>query len=183
MRDDLVLVRVPAKTLDMAAEETVWRGNSSQWKNFGQYLLYTLFGAIIVALFLFVSRVASPDLSRFAPFVLLFLVAPIFMALSRYLQTKSKTYELTSERLKTTQGVFNKVTETLELYRVKDLETRQPFLHRLVGLENVQLNTSDTSTPVILVEAVPSNVQLADKIRNQVEAVRVQKGVREIDME
>jgi membrane protein YdbS with pleckstrin-like domain len=182
VRDDLVLARAPATTLDMA-EETVWRGNSSQWKNIGRYLFCALLGAIIVALFLFVSKASSPELSRFAPFILLFLAAPIFMALSRYLQTKSKTYELTSERLKTTQGVFNKVSETLELYRVKDLETLQPFLYRLARLENVQLNTSDTSTPVILVEAVPSNVQLADKIRNQVEAVRTQKGVREIDME
>jgi membrane protein YdbS with pleckstrin-like domain len=112
-----------------------------------------------------------------------FLVAPIFMALARYLQTKSKSYELTTERLKTTQGVFTKVTETLELYRVKDLETRQPFLYRLVGLENVQLNTSDASSPVVLIKAVSSGVALADKARNQVEAVRAQKGVREIDVE
>lgn len=164
-------------------EETVWRGTSSQWKNSGRYLFSVLLCAIIVALFLFLSGVSSPEIGRFAPFILLFLAAPIFMALSRYLQTKSRTYELTSERLKTTQGVFNKVTETLELYRVKDLETRQPFLYRLAGVENVQLNTSDASTPVILVEAVPSNVHLADKIRNQVETVRTQKGVREIDME
>lgn len=165
------------------AEETIWRGNSSQWTNLGRYLVCALLCAIIVALFLFASKVSSPELSRFAPFILLFLVAPIFMALSRYLQTKSKTYELTSERLKTTHGVFSKVTETLELYRVKDLETRQPFLHRLAGLENVQLNTSDASTPVIVVEAVSSITHLADKIRNQVETVRTLKGVREIDME
>ena len=105
------------------------------------------------------------------------------MALSRYLQTKSKRYDLTTERLKTTQGVFNKVTETLELYRVKDLETRQPFFYRLAGLENVQLNTSDVSSPAVLIEAVPARLALADKTRNQVEAVRAQKGVREVDVE
>jgi membrane protein YdbS with pleckstrin-like domain len=182
LRDDLVLVRASATTLDMA-EETIWRGSSSQWKNLGRYLFCALLCVIIVTLSLFVSKGSSPGLSRFAPFIMLFLVAPIFMALSRYLQTKSKTYELTSERLKTTQGVFNNVTETLELYRVKDLETRQPFLHRLAGLENVQLNTSDASTPMVLVEAVPSKLHLDDKIRNQVETVRTQKGVREIDME
>jgi len=108
---------------------------------------------------------------------------PIFMALSRYLQTKSKTYELTNERLKITEGVFSKTTDTLELYRVKDLETRQPFLYRMVRVENVQLNTSDSSSPSVFIEAVPSAVMLADKIRNEVEAIRAQKGVREIDVE
>ena len=160
------------------AEETVWRGSPSQWMNLGRLLFCVLLSGLIVAIFL-----VAASISRFGPFILLLLVAPIFMALARYLQTKSRSYELTTERLKTTEGVFNKVTETLELYRVKDLETRQPFLYRLVGLENVQLNTSDASSPVVLIEAVPSTVALADKARNQVEAIRAQKGVREIDVE
>jgi len=137
-------------------EEMVWRGTSSQWKNFGFFILCALFCWLIV---------------------------PIFIALARYLQTKNKVYELTTERLKTTEGVFSKVTDTLELYRVKDLEKRQPFFYRLVGMENVALNTSDASSPFILIEAIPSSVGVADKIRNQVEAVRAQKGVREIDVE
>jgi uncharacterized membrane protein YdbT with pleckstrin-like domain len=137
-------------------EQTVWRGASSQWKNLGVFILCGLFCWLIV---------------------------PIFIALSRYLQTKNKIYELTTERLKITEGIFSKVTDTLELYRVKDLETRQPFLYRMFGVENVQMNTSDTSSPFIFIEAIPSAVSLGDKIRNQVEAIRAQKGVREIDVE
>jgi len=137
-------------------EQTVWRGTSSQWKNLGVFILCGLFCWLIV---------------------------PIFIALSRYLQTKNKIYELTTERLKITEGIFSKVTDTLELYRVKDLETRQPFLYRMFGVENVQMNTSDTSSPFIFIEAIPSTVGLGDKIRNQVEAIRAQKGVREIDVE
>ncbi len=105
------------------AEETVWRGTSSQWKNFGVYILCALFCWLIV---------------------------PIFIALARYLQTKNKVYALTTERLKITEGVFNKVTDTLELYRVKDIETRQPFVYHTFGVENVQLNTSDASSPLFL---------------------------------
>ena len=98
------------------AEETVWRGSPSQWMNLGRLLFCVLLSGLIVAIFL-----VAASISRFGPFILLLLVAPIFMALARYLQTKSRSYELTTERLKTTEGVFNKVTETLELYRVKDL--------------------------------------------------------------
>ena len=137
-------------------EQTVWCGPSSQWKNLGVFILCGLFCWLIV---------------------------PIFIALARYLQTKNKIYELTTERLKITEGIFSKVTDTLELYRVKDIETRQPFLYRMLGVENVQMNTSDTSSPFIFIEAIPSAVGLGDKIRNQVEAIRQQKGVREIDVE
>ena len=138
------------------AEETVWHGRSSQWKNFGVFILCGLFCWLIV---------------------------PIFIALARYLQTKCKIYELTTERLKITEGVFSKVTDTLELYRVKDLEMRQPFLYRLVGVENIHINTSDASTPFVFIEAIPSTVGFGDKLRNQVEIIRTQKRVRELDIE
>jgi uncharacterized membrane protein YdbT with pleckstrin-like domain len=140
----------------VAAEEIVWRGTSSQWKNFGVYLLCGL---------------------------LCWLLVPIFFALARYFQTKYKVFELTTQRFEITSGVFTKTTETLELYRVKDIETRQPFFSRLVGIENVQMTTTDASSPLVLVDAVPSSVRFADKLRNQVEIIRQQKRVREIDIE
>jgi membrane protein YdbS with pleckstrin-like domain len=158
----LLLLGLVAKELSVTetssgmAEEIVWRGTSSQWKNFGVYLLCGL---------------------------LCWLIVPIFFALARYLQTKCKIFELTTQRLKITSGVFTKVTETLELYRVKDIEMRQPFLSRLVGIENVQMKTSDASSPIVLIDAVPSSVRLADKLRHQVEIIRQQKRVREIDID
>lgn len=137
-------------------EETIWRGASSQKKNIGLFILCGLFCWLIV---------------------------PIFIALTRYLQTKNHIFELTNERLKTTEGVFSKVTETLELYRVKDIEVLQPFIYRMLGLETIQINTSDLSSPVLLLEAIPKTVGLADKLRNQVEIIRAQKNVRELDIE
>jgi membrane protein YdbS with pleckstrin-like domain len=164
-------------------EQIIWRGPSSQWKNFGRYLWSGLLCAAIAAIFAVLWDGNSPQLRNVSPYILLILIVPIFIALARYLKTKNKIYELTSERVKISEGVFSRVTDTLELYRVKDLETRQPFLYRLLGIENVQVNTSDASSPVILIQAIPSTVGLADKIRNQVEAIRAQKGVREIDVE
>jgi uncharacterized membrane protein YdbT with pleckstrin-like domain len=137
-------------------EETIWRGTSSQLKNLGLFILCGLFCWLIV---------------------------PIFIGLTRYLQTRNNVFELTTERLKITEGIFSKVTETLELYRVKDIEVRQPFIYRLLGLENILVNTSDLSSPVILLEGIPKTIGLADKLRNQVEIIRTQKNVREIDIE
>lgn len=137
-------------------EETIWRGTSSQYKNLGVFILCGLF---------------------------CWLVVPIVLAVARYLQTKLKVYELTNERLKITQGVFTKATSTVELYRVKDIEMRQPFWYRMLGLENLHVTTSDVSSPFLLLDAIPKAAGVADKLRNQVEAVRVQKRVREIDLE
>jgi uncharacterized membrane protein YdbT with pleckstrin-like domain len=163
------------------AEATVWRGTSSQAKNAGAFVLCGLCLCVLFLLFAVLWRNESAiDLS---PYILSPAIVPIFIALSRFLQTKNKIYELTTERLKITEGIFNKITETLELYRVKDLETRQPFWERAFGIENVQISTADVSTPFVLIEAVLKKIGLGDKIRNAVENVRMQKRVRELDIE
>src|SRR5438094_5238378 len=154
------------------AEETIWRGSVSQRKNFGFFVLQMLLATVIVIIFVLTSRSSSPEIRNFSAYTLILLAVPIFIAGQRYLQTKCKVYELTSERLKTTEGVFSKLTDTLELYRVKDIETRQPYLYRLCGLENIQINTSDVSTPFVLIDSVPIALGLGDKIRNAVENVR-----------
>ena len=151
----LVLPRHSDRTGSMA-EETIWRGTASQLKNLGCFILCFLFCWLIV---------------------------PIFIGLRRYLETKNQVFELTSERLKMTEGIFSKVTETLELYRVKDIEVLQPFIYRTFGLENIKVNTSDLSSPVILIDGVSQKIGLADKLRNQVEIIRAQKNVRELDIE
>ncbi len=151
----LVLCRSFDKT-GLMAEETIWRGTASQLKNLGCFILCFLFCWLIV---------------------------PIFIGLRRYLETKNQVFELTTERLKMTQGIFSKVTETLELYRVKDIEVLQPFIYRIVGLENIKVNTSDLSSPVILLDGISQKVVFADKLRNQVEIIRAQKKVRELDIE
>ena len=164
-------------------EQTVWRGTSSQWKNLGIFVGWGVASIVLICLSAILLRAANTTLATLGWILLFLLVVPIGISVARYLTTKAKVYELTTERLKITEGVFSKVTDTLELYRVKDLETRQPFSYRMMGVENVQLNTSDTSTPFILIEAIPCAVGLADQIRNQVETIRQQKGVREIDIE
>ncbi|MCE9609829.1 MAG: PH domain-containing protein [Chthoniobacter sp.] len=134
------------------SEQSIWRGCSSQVKNFW-------------------------------PFVSCILVLPIPWVIYRWLVVKTTTYELTTERLITERGILNKTTDTLELYRVRDLQVTQPFWIRLFGLENIHLMTADTSSPCIIIDCVPKALGLASKFRVQVEATRMAKRVRTVDVE
>jgi len=134
------------------AEETIWTGTSSQYKNLGIYLLCIL-------------------------------ILPIPYAFWKWLTVKSHVYRLTTERLLTTEGIFSKTTESLELYRVKDIRMNQSFVQRLFGLENIELISSDMDTPDIIVEYIPKDLLLGDKLRQAVESCRVQKRTREVELE
>src|SRR5690606_20962644 len=125
----------------------------------------------------------SSQLKNFWAFVLCILIIPIPWAIYRWLVVKTTTYRLTTERLLTEHGILNKTTDTLELYRVRDMQTTAPFIQRMFGLQSIRLLTADTSTPSIVLDFIPASVGLPDKFRTQVEESRLRKRVRTLDVD
>jgi len=155
-------------------EQPIWTGSPSQLKN----VIPFFFAGIAALAIMFVTFVIydwTPGLA--------FIAIPALYILWRRLVVVAQRYELTSERLITTHGFFSRTTDILELYRVKDMRILQPFLLRLWGLEQIELMTGDISSPLLILDHIPSKLRLADKIRAQVEACRVAKGAREVEME
>ena len=112
-------------------------------------------------------------------FLFCWLLLPMILALVRYLRVSNHRYELTGQRLREQTGIFFRKSDVLELYRVRDISVDQPLLQRLAGCGRVILQTSDMSTPVVVLEAIPDPLAVADLIRDGVERCRVSKGVRE----
>ncbi|WP_438481390.1 PH domain-containing protein [Oleiharenicola lentus] len=158
----------------MNTEETiVWKGSPSQWTNFGTYLLCLILAAGIVAAYF---------LTAIGPLVLAGLAVPVLWALGVSLGTRFNTYEITTERIIVTTGVLTRRRTELELYRVRDYQTIEPFALRLVGRGNLQLVTSDRTTPSLFLHAVPDVIALKDKIRANTETMRHRRGVRDLEI-
>ena len=156
------------------AEETVWTGSPSQFKNLHVYVLCVI---AIIAVFVVCFLFKLPAL------VMLLAIFPAIYAFWEYLLVRSHFYRLTTERLLTTTGMFSKCTDTLELYRVQDMRSKQSFFERIAGLESVELISSDIDTPSLIMSFVPSSLKLLDKIREQVESCRLQKRTRAFDVD
>lgn len=107
---------------------------------------------------------------------------PIPWALWRALVTRSNSYTLTDQRLKVTRGVLNKITDDLELYRVKDTHFQQTFWQRMVGIGDIVLSTSDTTTPTIVLADIRDAESVRERVRGLVEQRRDAKQVRELDV-
>jgi len=114
---------------------------------------------------------------------LFWLVFPLFIMFWNYLKIKNSIHEITTERLITTTGVFNKATEQIELYRVKDIRLEEPFLMRIFGLGNILLITSDRTLGTILLPAMSNPKKMKNEIRKIVEKLREKKNVREMDFQ
>jgi uncharacterized membrane protein YdbT with pleckstrin-like domain len=120
--------------------------------------------------------------TNFPWFLACLLVVPIPLAIYQYLRVQTTRWTLTNLRLRLSSGILNKTLDDLELYRVKDITLNQPLLQRLVGLGTVVMVTSDASTPTLVLPGIPDSQAVMDKIRHEVDRVRRERGVRELDL-
>lgn len=148
-------------------EQTILSTSSSQILNFWVFILL---GTLMLAgaYFLFIMWEAA----------LAWMVAVALVMIWKYFDIHCQRYELTTERLKTQQGIFSKITHELELYCVKDMLFEQPFFLRLFRLGNVVLMTSDPSTPKLTLKAIPDAENWRQQLRHYAEKRREQKGIR-----
>ncbi len=159
-----------------ASEVKLWQGNSSQWIHFWFYALCVLLAIGIIVLAVF-SAFFSGGL------VLVALIIPALMWLWRWWLTKTTVYTLTNERLLVTRGIITRHQDNLELYRVRDYCVKQPILLRMLGLGNLELLTSDTMTPNVLIPAIKEVEEVREKLRTSVELARDRKRVRQMDLD
>lgn len=110
------------------------------------------------------------------------LIIGIPFALYHWLATKCERFTLTSQRFRIEKGILNKHLDDLELYRVKDITLNQPLIQRMVGLGTLTMVTSDATTPTVILPAIPDPITVMDLIRNEVDRVRRERGVRELDV-
>jgi len=162
-------------------EKIIWKGSSSQIVNMGAFLGYfLLFAGFAVGAFIFRKTVFGKGI-WISLLAVVIILLPLIMGMIRWLKTHFTQYEFTTERIRLTNGVFSRNTSMVELYRVKDYNLTEPFWFRLCRLGNINLDTSDPTTPKLTFHAIPHGRELLDKIRAQVEIRRDLKRVRQVD--
>ena len=154
-------------------ENVVWKGRSSQLVNFWPFL-----GCLLLLI------IVGWAWNRFdQQWALILGLIPLAYGGWIWLQTRCQTYELTTERLRVYEGVFNQEINEVELYRVKDTRLLRPLWMRLFGFSTLEMTTSDRSLPVLKLRAIRNAMEVREKLRASVEALRDKKRVREVDFE
>lgn len=144
-------------------------------------ILLLIIISIAISLKMYISSFAARYLKiNLIPYIKGFSIILFFIYAYYVFYTYLTEYKITDEQLSITNGLFSVTTNYLEIYRIKDIQVKSPFLLRLLGLYNLKLYTSDISNSIIVLEGI--NIKnLALQIRNQVEILRKTKGVYEID--
>lgn len=156
----------------MDEEQTLFKGSPSLVLALGPLLISLL----VVAASIFVGY-------KYSPWAFIAGGVAVVYGLARIVIIKANYYELTTERIRIRRGIFTKRTDELELYRVKDATIVEPLFYRFLGVANIQIATTDVSTPILVLQAVQGAAGLRESLRHSVETCREKKRVRLTELE
>src|SRR5271154_6403558 len=105
----------------------------------------------------------------------------LFLLVSVWLRTRSVRWKLTSRRIEIETGFFSKKVDTLELWRVRDVEFSQSIIDRMAGVSCLSITAHDGSSPILHIRGAPGNRVVYDRLMSALMQARQQSGVLNIN--
>ena len=139
-------------------EQVIWSGSPSQIKNLG---IYIFCGLMLLTVYL--------------------IPVAIILAGYHYLNVKNTKITITDQRIKVSEGVFTKRINDLELYRVRDISYESPFIFGLFGLASVYVFSTDLTSRVLKIDAIPNAQAVYEEIRKYAGGQRRSNNVRSVE--
>jgi uncharacterized membrane protein YdbT with pleckstrin-like domain len=112
-----------------------------------------------------------------AGWVLLPVLVGLFLLVPVWMRTRSKRWKLTSKRVEVESGLLSKRIDTLELWRIRDIEFRQSLVDRMAGVSSIVITAHDPAQPVIEVRCSPGDRAVYDRLMSALMIARQQRGV------
>lgn len=90
---------------------------------------------------------------------------------------RTTTYILTNERIKVESGTLRKTTESLDLFRVRDVSVKRSITQRTRGRGDLEITSTDSSTPEMTMESIEDPDGVAETLRGLIREARRTSGV------
>jgi membrane protein YdbS with pleckstrin-like domain len=93
------------------------------------------------------------------------------------LKRKGTRYKITSRTIDLETGIFSKSIDTVQLWRVQDIDFHQSFIGRMLGVATIRIVTTDKSTPQLVLSGLPASRDVFEQIKDAADLARQQRVV------
>ena len=161
-------------------EEVYYEGSPMIRGEIGQFFLWTLIGAVLIA-----APILYHVFKGYGPHWIVWLVCialGLLLMLIPVLVVKQFRYRISNYRIDYERGLLGKKIETLELWHVDDIEFQQSFFDRIMGVGRITVFSNDKTTPKLELKGLPNPRPLFESLKQRVIAVKRQRGVIKMDI-
>ena len=97
--------------------------------------------------------------------VAVFLLLCSVFSLKLFIDSRRRRFQITTQRIRIEYGLFSKVQESLEVFRIDHFELRRPLGMRLLSQARLHVFSSDAELSNFNIYGVPSLSTLAEQLR------------------
>jgi membrane protein YdbS with pleckstrin-like domain len=167
---------VPAPT-DVAAAVPIFGGSPSWKARFGSYMLA---GLVIIAGCALAGTLPTLAHQKWTVALIaggaLALLGIVWWAYLT-LQRRSLHYRITTRTIDVESGILSRKIETLQLWKVRDLEFVQSFWDRMLSIAHINIVTHDVTTPKLVMWGLPDSRAIFDKLKDSIDLARQSRNV------
>lgn len=162
-----------AATRAFESEKDLFNGHPAVIYSIGQFVPFLVAIAVAVAIGWF-----RADIGIGIGYVILGLVVVCgVICLRFFLKSRSRHFEITTQRIKLERGLLSKVQSSLELFRIDHFELHKPLGQRLLGQASLHVYSSDQELENFYIYGVPNLESLADTLRDCQLRERTRRGL------
>jgi len=154
--------------------KVLWRGRAFWLFPAKSYLILTLSALLLQMASNYSMTNFYESYLFFQPLFLVLSIIIIGSAIWAYLRMYFERYIVTERELKIYTGVINKRIDSLDLMRLKDIFTYEPFYFKPFGVKNVILRTVDRTHPTVILKGVHNAKEI-----NNIIAEYIRKNLQE----
>jgi membrane protein YdbS with pleckstrin-like domain len=91
------------------------------------------------------------------------------------LRRQSLRYKITDRTIDYEVGFISRRIETLQLWRVQDIDFRQSAFERMLGIARIYVFTKDVSDPELILRGLPASREIFDRLKDAADLARQQR--------
>lgn len=155
------------------AEEELWEGGFSGKAMLGAWIAAAVLSLVVLVVAAFYATTAAWWGGALVAIVILW----VWPALTLMYRRFNVHYRLTSQRLFHALGIVRRRIDRIELLDVDDITYEQGLIERMLGVGTIQVTSSDTSHPKLLMRGIDQVQEVAAMMDAARRKERVRRGL------
>ena len=152
-------------------DDAVFNVSVSQWDNFFRYLTC---GIVLV---ISAGAYKIPLLKAYGGIIFaVVLTVDVFAGFLIYLNSRNSRCLINADRVETQSGIFTKQIDWISISSVLDIQLRQGFIQRMLGIGTIEIRSHDQVTPLMEIHQIPQARKVFEYLQRQISR-RHQQGV------
>jgi membrane protein YdbS with pleckstrin-like domain len=161
------------------AAQVLFEGHPSWRAYFWRTVLSALlvFLGLVTVIFVLSMYWNDPNVTYYALAAAAVTVFAVGWYLWLHFDRRSTHIRVSSQTIDIETGIFGRTIDTLQLWRVRDIDFEQTFTERLLGIARIRVQSHDQSQPHLVLRGLPGSRALFDRLRDSIAIARQARNV------